>query len=297
MTASDLPTPLTELLEAHPIETDAPARRRRTKSVAPAAPEAPERKPRAPKPAKPAKGPRLTLTRAARADDLVIGGTPRAFLLPPEVAAVGKARQARNLVLLVLVAVVLLAGGATAGTYVLAQRAQSELAEVQSENASVVAQQARYASVRSVQSQVALAQSAQRVGAATEIDWKAYFAKIDGVLPSGVQVTAISGETASPTASVSQDAAPLSPSRAATVTLTVSASSETAIADALDAMQKLPGYADAVAGAITSGSAGAAAGTQATGDASTATASGSWTTTITLSLTDQAFSGRFAGKQ
>lgn len=286
MSTSELPSPLTELLtplvEPGTEETGKRgARKRRDTGRADAADESGG----APKALKAPKSPKQP-----RADELVIGGPPVARLLPPEVLEKGKARTTRNLMVLVILGVLVIAGVATAGAYLLAQRGQAELADLQSQNSAVLAQESQYAPVRTVQNQVKLAQAAQRVGASSEIDWSAYFAKIQGVLPANVTITALSGETASPTTAVGQDSAPLSPSRAATVTMTITAPDELTIADTLDALQALPGYAAAIPGSLTQGTADASASTDGSGPA----ASAPWTTTITLSLSDGAFADRFA---
>ncbi|GAA4177726.1 hypothetical protein [Gryllotalpicola koreensis] len=276
MSTSELPAPLTELL-APPIETLTEQKSKRHGRRGGERSDAATGSPRASKPAK-----------QSRADDLVLGGAPIARLLPPEVVEAGKARATRNLMVLIILGVLVLAGVATGAAYLLAQRSQAELEAIQTQNTTVLAQQAQYAPVRSVQNQVKLAQAAQRVGAASEIDWSAYFAKVQGVMPAGVSITAISGETASPTAAIAQDSAPLSPSRAATVTLAIDAPNELTIADALDALQKLPGYTAAVPGSITQGASAAGSADTPGGSA--------WSTTIVVSLNDGAFANRFDQK-
>ncbi|AYG03003.1 PilN domain-containing protein [Gryllotalpicola protaetiae] len=282
MSTSELPSPLTELLTPL-VETgiEEPAKRGARKRRAASQTDAAGGSATAPKGAKAPKQP--------RADELVVGGTPVARLLPPEVLEKGKARTTRNLMMLVILGVLVIAGVATAGAYLLAQRGQADLSELQSQNASVLAQESKYAPVRTVQSQVKLAQAAQHVGAASEIDWSAYFAKIQAVLPANVSITALSGETASPTTAVGQDSAPLSPSRSATVTMTITAPDELTIADTLDALQQLPGYAAAFPGSLTQSAGDSASTTPASGAAAPA----AWTTTITLSLSDGAFADRF----
>jgi len=211
-----------------------------------------------------------------RADELVVAGVPIARLLPPEVIASGKARATRDLMVLVIIAALVLAVAATGGSYLFAQRAQAQLDVVDAQNASVAAQESKYAPVRTVQAHVKLAQAAQHVGAASEIDWNRYFGEVAAAMPPRVVITGITGETASPTTAVSQESAPLSSSRAATVVVTIAAPTADSVADTLDALQQLPGYTGAMPASITQG-------------ASTGTSPGSWTTTITVSLTAGAF--------
>lgn len=251
------------------------------------------------KAAKPAKGSGQTVfgievsRKSAPVADLGLGAYPIAHLLPPEVVAHGKVRTTRNLMIVLVVVVLLLAVAATGGSYVYAQRAQQQLVAVQGQTSGVLAQESKYAIVRVDQNKVKLAQAAQRVGAAGEVDWDAYFAKVEALLPAGVAVTDISGQTASATAAVTQDSAPLSAGRAAIVTVTVTAPSVTTLANTTDAFRTLPGYAGAVIGALSQSTA-SASGSGTSGSARPSAGASSWTTTITISLTQAAFSGRFA---
>jgi len=238
----------------------------------------------------------LTSRSTPRTEELAIAAYPIAHLLPPEVVASGKVRTTRNLMCLLVVAVLVLAGAGVVGAHMYAQNAQSQLDAVQGQTGSVLAQETKYAPVRTDQGKVKLAQAAQHVGAAGEIDWTPYFAKVEALLPTGVTISDISGQTASATTAVTQDTAPLSAGRAAVVTLTVTAPDATTIANAADALQKLPGFAGDVIGALTESSgSGASAGSSSTGSAP-ATPAGptGWSSTITISLTQAAFSGRFA---
>ncbi|MFC4242433.1 hypothetical protein ACFOYW_03530 [Gryllotalpicola reticulitermitis] len=242
---------------------------------------------------------------AAPAVDLQLSAYPVARLLPPEVIANGKVRTTRTLMMVLVALVLLLALTASYGARVIAHGAQNELTGVEGQNSSVLAQESKYAPVRVQQSKVQLAKAAQQVGAASEIDWTDYFAKVYALLPAGVTVTDISGQTASPTTAVTQDSAPLAAGRAAIVTLTVTAPNATAIANATDAFQKLPGYADAVIGAMTQGGGSPGGGATTSGSATSGSAPGgsaagarsatssSWSASITISLTQAAFSGRY----
>jgi hypothetical protein len=295
MSTSELPSPLTDLFAPKPqtaptevVPTppasaplvDSRAARMETKRAK--SDEKPTKQPKgkSPKPAKQAS--------AKPADDLRLSDYPIAHLLPPEVVAQGKVRTTRAIVIYVLIAVLILSVAAIAGSYLFAQRAQQSLQDVQSQNASVLAQEAKYAPARTALNKVKLAQSAQKVGAASEIDWNAYIAKVRAVLPAGVTITQFSGETSTPATVVTQDSAPLSQGRGAVITLTISAPDQIAIANTLDTLQKLPGYAGAFPGAITQ-----AMGSSAT-PPTTGASSGAWSAPITLSLNDAAFANRFA---
>jgi len=284
MTTSD--TPIAELFGS-------PAERPEHESDAPAAQPAKgrgSRTARAARASRPAREKRAA--KAPAVDEIRLGDYPVARLLPPEIVEQGRVRTTRSIVIYLIIGVAVLAAAAVGGAYLVAQDAQRQLAAVQAQNASVLAQEAKYAPARTADSKVKLAQAAQRVGAAGEIDWTAYFGKIQAVLPQGVTITQISGETSTPAAPVTQDSAPLAQGRAAVVTVTVSAPDQASIANTLDRLQSLPGYAGAFPGAMTQGA--DASGSAASSPAPSAQP---WSVPITLSLNADAFANRFAAKK
>lgn len=291
MSASELPSPLTDLFESRTevVPTAPPADSHAARTETKKAKGTKASKP--PKPPKPPKNTRSSSAqqpRKAPADDLRLSDYPIAHLLPPEVVAQGKVRTTRAVVIYILIAVLVLSVAAIAGSYLYAQRSQQALEGVQSQNASVLAQEAKYAPARTALNKVKLAQAAQKVGAASEIDWTAYVGKIQAVLPAGVAITEFSGETSTPATAVAQDSAPLSQGRGAVITLTVSAPDQLAIANTLDALEKLPGYAGAFPGAITQKTDSSAT------PSTTGPSTGAWSAPITLSLNSAAFANRFA---
>jgi hypothetical protein len=214
---------------------------------------------------------------AITAGELPLAAYPVARLLPPEVVASGRARTTRALMCYLVALVLLLAVAATYFAHAHAMHEQQQLTAIEGQTSSVLAQEAKFSSVRAAQNRLKLAKAAQRVGAGSAIDWDAYFAKVEALLPPGTTMTDFSGQTASPIAAVPQDSAPLATGRAAIVTVTIAAPSATAIADATDAFAGLPGYARADIGAMTQGTGGAA--------------SPGWSAPVTISLTQAAFSG------
>ncbi|MCL2796199.1 MAG: hypothetical protein FWD85_12960 [Microbacteriaceae bacterium] len=231
------------------------------------------------------RGARRPAERSVRPDELAIGAYPIAHLLPPEVIAQGKVKTTRVLMSVVVVAVLLLGAAAVGGAYALRLSAQNQLQSVQDRNASVLAQEAKYAPARTAQNKVKLAQAAQRVGAATEVDWNAMFGKINAALPAGVTITDISGQTGNPMGAVTQDSTPLAVGRGAIVMVTVSAPDAQSVAAAADAFQKIAGVDGVGVGAVTQGTSQGAA---------TASTAAAWSAPITISLSQAAFSGRFA---
>jgi hypothetical protein len=197
------------------------------------------------------------MSRATSHDALVVGGEPRVNLLPPAVAASRKARATRRLLGIIVVGVVLLAGAGTAAAAWRASLAQAELEAAQARTTQLLQEQVKYAQVRTIQEEVNLAAAARRVGAATEVDWKAYLIGIRSVLPHDVTIDTVTVDAASPLAVYEQPTAPLQAERVATVRMTLRSPGLPTVPDWLDAMKALPGYADGTPNSITQDGTGA----------------------------------------
>ncbi|KQV07154.1 hypothetical protein [Leifsonia sp. Root112D2] len=208
-------------------------------------------------------------------DALILGAEPRADLLPVEVHGQIKARGTRRLLLYVLVGVLVITVAGIAAAAYSAGDAQRQLAAEQAHTQDLLAMQSKYVKVRSVQADVAAAQAAQQVGASTEIDWKPYLDKVQATLPSGSTLTVVTIDSESPLLPYGQAAAPLQPTRIATLTLTVASPTLPDVVAWLEALHTLPGFADAVPGATTQIPNG-------------------YTVNVTMHINEEAFSKRFA---
>lgn len=190
-------------------------------------------------------------TQAARQDGPAIGAEPRVDLLPPEVRAERRnARTRRGFgwgVLAVLLAVVL----ATGGAFSLNVLSQAKLLAARTETTSLLAQQQKYAPVREVQNQVALAQAAQQAGASTEIDWKAFLDQVGTAQPSGLVLTSVAVDSVSPTALYQQSTDPLQGPRIGTVTVVGASAALPNVPAWVAVLQKIPGVVDVVPGTVT----------------------------------------------
>ena len=216
------------------------------------------------------------MNRAVVDDELIIGGEPRADLLPPEVKAGlrGKALQ-RGLLVAVVAVVVLVAGVVGVATWQ-AMQGQASLLAAQSRTAELLTEQSQYLEVRQVQDAVATTIAAQQVGGSTEIDWKDYLQRVRAVLPSNVGIDSVTIDAATPLAPYGQATAPLQDVRVATLTLLVTSPTLPGVPDWLRGLRELPGYADASPSAIT------------------LTETGAYQVSVTLHINDEAYSGRFA---
>jgi Tfp pilus assembly protein PilN len=209
-------------------------------------------------------------------DELIIGGEPRADLLPPEVKAGlrGKALQ-RGLLIAVLAVVLLVAGGVGVATWQ-AMQGQSTLLAAQSRTAELLTEQGKYLQVRQVQDAVKTTIAAQQVGGSTEIDWKDYLQRVRALLPDDVAIDSVTIDAATPLAPYGPATAPLQDARVATLVLLVTSPALPEVPDWLRGLRGLPGFADATPSAITR------------------TESGAYQVSVTLHINDEAYSGRFA---
>lgn len=211
---------------------------------------------------------------------LIIGGEPRVNLMPLEVHRERAATvMRRRLILGVLGALVITLAGSAAAT-VVSLGAQSDLAAEQSRTPGIVAEQAKYVDVRTVQGQVDEVKAAQQVGVSTEIDWKNYLEGVQAILPGSVAIQSVSITSASPLAIYAQPTAPLQGDRVATVTFEATSSVLPDVPAWLTSLATLPGFADALPGSVTL-------------DEETQ----GYTVNITMHVNDAAYANRFAPEE
>lgn len=215
------------------------------------------------------------MSRAAAGAPLVIGGEPRVSLLPVEVTAVRKVRANRRLLGLVVVGLILVVGASTGAAIWQSMQAQAELAAAQQTTTQLLQQQLKFSQVRSVQEEVNRTVAARKVGASTEVDWKAYLQGIRAVLPGNVTIDTVKVDAASPLEAYAQPTVPLQAQRVATLTLTITSPGLPTVPEWLEALKKLPGYADGTPNSITQGD------------------NGGYTVNLTLHINEGAYSHRF----
>lgn len=216
------------------------------------------------------------MSRASVSDELIIGGEPRADLLPPEVKAGLRGAALRRGLLAVVVAVVLLvAGGVGVATWQTLQ-GQARLLAAQNRTTELLNSQVTFLEVRQVQDAVERTIAAQGVAGSTEIDWKGYLQRVRSVLPGDVTIDSVTIDAATPLAPYGQATAALQETRVATLVLFVTSPDLPEVPDWLRDLSALPGYVDAVPGAITR------------------TDTGAFQVSVTMHIDDAAYSGRFA---
>jgi len=217
--------------------------------------------------------------RRGAAKALVLGGVPRVDLLPTEVL-VDRRQQAVArrawLGVVVIAAVAVLGVGAATVTNV-ASSQQLRIAQAQS--TSLLQRQGQYAEVRDVEKRTGLVQAAQAVGGSTEIDWSTYLEQVQDSLPSGVSISGIDVDSASPLSAYAQAMTPLEGARVATLGFEADSPSLPSVPDWLDSVHRLPGFVDANVDAVTLDE-----------------TSGHYTVKMTLHIDDTAFDGRYSEK-
>jgi Tfp pilus assembly protein PilN len=198
-------------------------------------------------------GPQITFGRTSRTAGkapLVVGGQPRANLLPPEIILKRKQLKTRRALRAGVLLVAVVTAAACVGTFGIASVAQLQFQAAQSEQQRLVLEQAQYQEVRDVQTTIQTIGAGQQVGASTEINWRSYLTALQGTLPEGVLLETVSIESGTPMQAYAQSDLPLQGSRVAALTFTATSSTLPTIPDWLRSMAKLPGFVDATPGSV-----------------------------------------------
>ena len=206
-----------------------------------------------------------------------VGGSPRVDLMPPEIRVKRAQLRFRRKLRLGLVGVLIVVVAACGATWALNSLAQTNLQAAQNEKQQLITQQLQYSAVTTTQGSIALVKAGQKVGDSTEIDWQAYLTKLQATLPSGVLLTGVTIDTATPLKVYTPSTVPLQGDRIATLTFTATSPSLPSIPDWLDRLTSLPGFADATPGQVTP-------------------TTSMYTATVTMHINTEAFAHRFDKK-
>jgi hypothetical protein len=213
-------------------------------------------------------------------DDLLLGGEPRVNLMPPEVLQRRRAKATRQVLGFSVVGLLVAVLAGTGGASLLANQAQAILLQEQTRTTELLAEQADYTEIRTLQAQVNLARAAQRVGASTEVAWKPYLEAVQGTLPDGVVIQSVTVDSATPILAYDQPTAPLQGARIATVTFSAISPTLPDVPTWLDGLTRLTGFADALPGSV-----------------SLDKTTNLYTVDITMHVNDAAFAKRFETEQ
>lgn len=187
---------------------------------------------------------------AARGNEIIVGGAPRAELLPPEVGQGVKARALRRL----LVFFVILTAGIVAFLVVFATFLSAGsgvlLATANEETNDLLKKQAAFSEVRDVTELIGEVDEALVIGSVTEVRWKAYFAEIQASLPVGTIITNFTADTSTPTTPYAPSTVPLQGVRIGELTFTATTATLPDVEAWLNGLEKLTGFVDAAPGTI-----------------------------------------------
>jgi len=209
---------------------------------------------------------------------LVLGPAPRANLLPPEIDIAAKQRATQRALWIGVFGVVLVVIVAYAGAFLLSFTSAVGLVQAQDQAAALVAEQGTHSEVRDIKSNVALSEAALQVGASTEVDLKTYLLALGSTLPSGVSITTVETDGATPILDYPQSDTPLEGPRVGTLVFTAVSPTIPSIPVWLEGLAGLDGFVDAVPNSVT------------------LSEDGTYLVTMTMHIDAGAYSGRFAAE-
>lgn len=181
---------------------------------------------------------------------LVVGGEARVELLPPEIAHRAKSASTRRALAGVVVLAVLAVGGGYAVALGGALASTAQLAASQQETQSLLAEQAEFAEVNTVESQLDTAVAAEQLGASTEIDWRAYVDSVRSRLPADVTITGFTIQSSTPLQPIAAPVVPLQGPRIAEIVFTATSPDLPKVSEWVARFGELDGFVDATPGSI-----------------------------------------------
>jgi len=211
----------------------------------------------------------------------VLGASPRASLLPPEIRVRAHLKTLSRLMVAAVAAIAVLAVAATGITTVLASAAAGELDRSRAQTAALLAEQATYSEASDLETEVAVVTAAQAFAASTEVAWSHYLDLAGVTLPASMRIEDVTASAAAPWQVSAAPTGPLRGLAVATFQLTVSSSSEGDITGWARSLSALPGFADSSIDGLSF-------------IADVPEGENNYSSTITLNLDASARTGRFA---
>jgi hypothetical protein len=207
---------------------------------------------------------------------IIVGGVPRAELLPPEIKLEEKGRAQRRLLGFVVVLVLAVMAGGYVLTVLVAETSKQRLATSSAYTDELLAKQAEFVKVRQLAAQVQASKDAATIGMATDIDWTDYLELVDATITqSGAIILSSTLNAETPIVPLALPTSSLEQPRVAEYVLVVTTPEYPIYSSWLDALAKLPAFADATITNIK---------LETTG----------YEATLTLHISSEAFTNRFA---
>jgi len=206
---------------------------------------------------------------------LVIGGSPRANLLPPEIRQLAKARSQRRglLFILGLVLAIVVAGYVASTLY--ANESRVALAAELARSEQLLGEKAEYISVSQLEAQLQVAEDARALAVSTEVNWSEYVAALQSRLPAGMTILGFTSNTATPAQPFTPPTAPLLQPRVGEITLTTTSADIPSVAPWLASIKTVTGTADVTLNTVTF-------------------QEGAYISVLTIHINEEAFANRFA---
>lgn len=170
---------------------------------------------------------------------------PQVNVMPPEVGAGRRLKRTKKLLAFVVTGVLALCALGYAGSLFLASAAATDLENVQQDTARLTAEQAKYAEVPQVLGAITKVETARRLGTATEIAWTPYLNAIRAVTPASVSLDSLAVSAADPLLQQPASTNVLAASSLGAITFTARSKTVINTSDWLDALDAVPGLADA----------------------------------------------------
>lgn len=168
---------------------------------------------------------------------------PQVDLLPPEVRQGRKLKRTKQLLAVALLAIVLLAVVGWVFAKFTLVAANRDVAAAQADTDKLTAEQAKYAGVPQIQSQLTATRNALSSATATEVLWKQYLEAFRAVTPPNVSYDEVHATLSSdPTATQAGD--PLQKPSVGQIVFTARAATLPDVAAWMDAVGQIPGLSD-----------------------------------------------------
>lgn len=207
---------------------------------------------------------------------LVVGAVPSVDLLPTEVHVDRRQRAVVRRAWLAVLVLAIAAATAVVLVSMLAAQADAQLEQARQETGTLLLQQQQFRDVRTIEKQSELLRAAQAVGGSTEVEWQPTLQRIQDLLPSGVTITGVQVDSATPLEAYPQGTSPLQGQRIATLTIDAASTTLPSVPAWLDSLKGIPAFVDANANSVTL-------------DAATNV----YTVDMTIHLDEDAFSGEY----
>lgn len=170
---------------------------------------------------------------------------PQVNLLPDSVRSNRALRQTKLMLLAGLGAALIVAILGYVAAMLSAQSAQEDLEAAQDETTRLVQEQAKYAEVPQVMSEIQLTEQALAAGLSTDIDWAEAILQTLAILPPGSSLMSFDTNVMNPMLAPTVSADPLTTPGIGVVTLTHRSPTVPDTSTWLDAVGAIPGFVDA----------------------------------------------------